>query len=59
MQQNAWIDMDDSLTQYRNIIPNINEKLLIILMGTEVIEDKGGVHDTYFINSPFGNCFAQ
>lgn len=51
MQQNKWIDMDDSLTQYRNILPNGNEKLLVILMGTEVIEDKGGIHDIYFINS--------
>ena len=51
MQQNEWIDMDDSLTQYRNILPSANEKLLVILMGTEVIEDKGGIHDIYFINS--------
>lgn len=51
MQQNDWIDNDDSLTQYRNILSHQEEKKLIILMGTEVIEDKGGIHDIYFINS--------
>ena len=50
MKQNGWIDMDDSLTQYRNELPKENEKLLVILMGTELIEDAGGIHDTYYIN---------
>ncbi len=51
MEQNSWIDKDDSLTQYRNILSTDDDIKIIILMGTEVIEDKGGLHDTFCINS--------
>uniref|UniRef100_UPI0026EF378C hypothetical protein n=1 Tax=Alkalibaculum bacchi TaxID=645887 RepID=UPI0026EF378C len=51
MKQNGWIDKDDSLTQYRNLLPKENEKLLVVMMGTEIIEDKGGIHDIYYVNS--------
>jgi DNA phosphorothioation-dependent restriction protein DptH len=51
MEQNEWVDKDDSLTQYRNILSYDDEKIIIILMGTEVVEDKGGLHDTFLVNS--------
>ncbi|WMJ22916.1 DUF87 domain-containing protein [Paludicola sp. MB14-C6] len=51
MTQNDWIDTQDSLTQYRNILGQENQKKLILLMGTELVEDKGGLHDIYYINS--------
>jgi len=51
MEQNKWVDFDDSLTQYRNIISTSEKKMIIILMGTELVEDKGGLHDTYFVNT--------
>jgi hypothetical protein len=50
MQNNNWVDKDDHLTKYRNMLPEANERLLVLLMGTEVVQDKGGLDDFFALN---------
>jgi DNA phosphorothioation-dependent restriction protein DptH len=50
MEQNNWVDFDDSMTRHRNDLSKEGENLLIILMGTEVTDDTGGTHDFYYLN---------
>ncbi|MCR5609623.1 MAG: hypothetical protein K6G26_11220, partial [Lachnospiraceae bacterium] len=44
MESNEWIANDKSLTYYRNLTDKI-----IILMGTEMVEDQGGLNDCFLI----------
>ena len=44
-----WVDFDDHMTSYRNLVPQPGRKLLIVLMGTDMVTDKGGLSDFYAI----------
>lgn len=50
---NELVDNEGSMTRWRNssteIIKDINQKYLVLLMGTEKIQDKGGLSDFYSI----------
>ena len=48
MQNHNWIAENNSLTYYRNL--SIKEAQLIIIMGTEVVDDQGGLNDFYYID---------
>lgn len=48
MLLNNWIEKTETLTRWRNI--DTQNKTLILLMGSELIQDKGGLHDFYVIN---------
>ena len=43
----SWVDREDHMTVYRNLLPRDDGKLLILLMGTEMVQDKGGLSDFY------------
>jgi DNA replication protein DnaC len=45
MEQNGWIADDESITRYRNL----HDSNVLILMGTEDEEDKGGLLNCYTI----------
>ncbi len=46
---NNWVDVDDHMTSYRNIVPEDEQKLVILLLGTDMVDDKGGLGDFYAI----------
>lgn len=45
-----WVNKSDNLTEYRNIQTSNGKKTLIMLMGTESIQDRGGLSDFYNLN---------
>ena len=56
MNKNGFISDQDRLTKWRNIdfnedsLNNTNKRTVIFLMGTEAVEDQGGLEDFYSIN---------
>lgn len=51
MIANNWIDTGDQMTAYRNSeLPDDAKKLIVLMMGTESVEDQGGLEDFYAIN---------
>ncbi|MFK4784751.1 FtsK/SpoIIIE domain-containing protein [Fusobacterium sp. MFO224] len=48
LNKRKWIDNENKMTYWRNKV--VNKKTLILLMGTEKVEDKGGLADFYLIN---------
>ena len=46
MKENGWVTENESMTRYRNL----HKSNLLILLGTEVEEDKGGLLNCYCIN---------
>jgi hypothetical protein len=44
-----WIDLQNHMTNYRNM--PVNKKTLILLLATEMVEDRGGLED-FFLISP-------
>jgi DNA phosphorothioation-dependent restriction protein DptH len=44
------VDVDNQMTRWRNQPRNQDERALTILMGTETVEDKGGLYDFHLIN---------
>ena len=48
LEANDWIANNNSLTYYRN--RPLSEVQLIIIMGTEVVDDQGGLNDFYYID---------
>lgn len=50
MQENDWIDNEGRMTYYRNLASTKSNKQIILLMGTEVVDDKGGLADFYTID---------
>lgn len=48
MKENDWVAEEKSLTYYRNL--SQEEAQLIILMGTEAVDDQGGLSDLYYID---------
>ena len=49
MLQNGWVDTDDRMTYYRNQTPEDGEKMLVLLLGTDMVADKGGLNDFFAI----------
>ncbi len=49
MLQNGWVDQDNRMTYYRNQMPAPGTKMLVLLLGTDMVEDKGGLNDFYAI----------
>lgn len=45
-----WVDNGDQMTCYRNFMPPDGKKYVILLMGTEMVDDKGGLADFFTIN---------
>jgi len=50
LSDHELIDVDDQMTKWRNQMGSEEETTLILLMGTEAVEDKGGLHDFHLIN---------
>jgi hypothetical protein len=52
--QASYVDFNNAITKWRNESANlgINQTSLILLMGTEVASDTGGLIDTSFVISP-------
>lgn len=51
LQNHGWIDFEDKMTYYRNQFLDRSDKTyLVLLMGTEAVEDKGGLADFYVLN---------
>lgn len=48
MEKSGWIAGEKSLTYFRNL-PQDNAQL-IVLMGTEAVDDQGGLSDLYYID---------
>lgn len=48
--QDEVVDFNNQMTKWRNLPRDENEKALTILMGTETVEDKGGLHDFHLVN---------
>jgi hypothetical protein len=44
MQQKCWVNFENTMTYYRNLVSS-NDTKVLILMGTEMVQDKGGIHD--------------
>lgn len=53
MKQAEWIDDGDKMTLYRNFIPEDGKQYVILLMGTERVEDKGGLSDFFTIDPQY------
>lgn len=51
MFNHQWVDTEDKMTSYRNKPAVAGEKLLILMMGTESVPDRGGLSD-FFTLSP-------
>lgn len=49
MTENGWVDEDDHMTSYRNMLPDPNKKLVVLLLGTDMVDDKGGLTDFFAI----------
>lgn len=56
MNEKGFVSDEDRLTKWRNIdfnedsLKNKNKRTVIFLMGTEAVEDQGGLEDFYSIN---------
>ena len=48
IRENDWVSGDKSLTYYRNL--PLEQAQLIILMGTEAVDDQGGLSDIFYID---------
>lgn len=48
MKENGWVAGEKSLTYFRNL--SQDQAQLIILMGTEAVDDQGGLSDLYYID---------
>lgn len=48
MENHGWISENNSLTYFRNL--PISKAQLIVIMGTEAVEDQGGLRDFYYID---------
>lgn len=64
MKGNGWVDFDDRMTYYRNLVPEAGERMVILLLGTDVVADKGGLSDFYAITPhtidlAIGNRFSE
>jgi len=44
-----WVDLENHMTNYRNM--SVNKKTIILLLATEMVEDRGGLED-FFLISP-------
>ena len=49
MQQQNWIDMEDHMTVFRNMLPANGKKLVVLMLGTDLVQDKGGLNDFFAI----------
>ncbi len=49
MKLSKWVDFEDHMTSYRNIVPENDQNLLILMLGTDMVADKGGLNDFYAI----------
>lgn len=49
LESNHWIDFEDHMTSYRNIVPDDGEKLFVLMLGTDMVADKGGLNDFFSI----------
>lgn len=53
LENKNFIDLDDTMTRWRNssteLESTLSKKTLILLMGTEMVDDKGGLEDFYCI----------
>ena len=64
MKLNGWVDEDDHMTSYRNMLPEPGKKLVILLLGTDMVDDKGGLNDFFAITPnkidfEIGNQYAK
>lgn len=55
LEVNNFIDFDGAMTRWRNNSVDLNtevngDKVLVVLMGTEMVQDIGGLADFYFIS---------
>nr|WP_302595611.1 DUF87 domain-containing protein [uncultured Cellulosilyticum sp.] len=52
LEKNNLVDVDNAMTRWRNsVVENSGNKVtLVLLMGTEAVQDKGGLGDFYLIS---------
>lgn len=51
--ENSYVDFNNAITKWRNELANFSGgTVLILLMGTEMAQDTGGLADTSFVISP-------
>ncbi len=48
VEAHGWVAMNNSLTYYRNL--PLSEAHLIVIMGTEAVDDQGGLSDFYYLD---------
>ncbi len=48
LEAHGWVAMKNSLTYYRNL--PLSEAQLIVIMGTEAVDDQGGLSDFYYLD---------
>lgn len=53
MRQAEWVDDGDQMTLYRNFMPEEAKRYVILLMGTERVDDKGGLSDFFTIDPQY------
>lgn len=64
MRSHGWVDLNDHMTYYRNSSPSGDKPLLILLLGTDMVADKGGLNDFFAItphtiDTEIGNHFDR
>ncbi len=63
MINSNFVDEENHMTSYRNMVPADGEHMVILLMGTDEVDDKGGLNDFFTINPAYidkkvGNNYA-
>lgn len=63
MKNSRFVDEENHMTSYRNTVPAENERVVILLMGTDEVDDKGGLNDFFVIDPAYidrkvGNNYA-
>lgn len=63
MKNSHFVDEENHMTSYRNMVPSAGERMVILLMGTDEVDDKGGLNDFFVINPAYidkkvGNNYA-
>ncbi|MDD3334647.1 MAG: hypothetical protein PHI98_03930 [Eubacteriales bacterium] len=64
MRMNDWVDEEDHMTSYRNMLPDSGKRLVVLLLGTDMVDDKGGLNDFFAITPnkidvEIGNKFSK
>lgn len=64
MKNSDYVDEENHMTSYRNTIPDNDEKVVVLLLGTDEVDDKGGLNDFFvidpaYIDKKVGNKYSE